>query len=104
MARQDYIAKNEIKSLARTSDLAGILLVLHCWGTIVLMMAMFVIWPNFLTFIVAFFVVSGRQLGMAILMHDASHGLLFKTEKLLIPPHLNPLLPFGEYTQCDRLG
>lgn len=82
MARQDYIAKNEIKSLARTSDLAGALLVLHCWGTIVLMMAMFVIWPNFLTFIIAFFVISGRQLGMAILMHDASHGLLFKTEKL----------------------
>jgi len=82
MARHDYIAKNEIKALARTSDLAGALLLLHCWGTIVLMMAMFVIWPNFLTFIVAFFVISGRQLGVAILMHDASHGLLFKTEKL----------------------
>ena len=82
MARQDYITKSEIKSLARTSDLAGALLVLHCWGTIVLMVAMFTIWPNVLTFIIAFFVISGRQLGIAILMHDASHGILFKSDKL----------------------
>jgi len=82
MARQDCIAKPEVKALARTSDLAGALLVLHCWGTIILMMVMFVSWPNVLTFIIAFFVISGRQLGIAILMHDASHGILFKSEKL----------------------
>lgn len=82
MAKQDYIARHEVKALAQTSDLAGTLLVLHCWGTIVLMIAMFVIWPNFLTFIIAFSVISGRQLGIAILMHDASHGILFKSDKL----------------------
>ena len=82
MAKQDYIARHEVKALAQTSDLAGALLVLHCWGTIVLMMAMFVIWPNFFTFIIAFSVISGRQLGIAILMHDASHGILFKSDKL----------------------
>jgi len=82
MAKQDYIARHEVKALAQTSDLAGASLVLHCWGTIVLMMAMFVIWPNFLTFIIAFSVISGRQLGIAILMHDASHGILFKSDKL----------------------
>lgn len=82
MARQNYITKDEIKPLARTSNLAGALLVLHCWVTITLMMAMFIVWPNFLTFIIAFFVISGRQLGIAILMHDASHGILFKSDKL----------------------
>ncbi len=82
MARQGYIDKNEIKALARSSDLAGALLVMHCWGTIVLMMVMFIVWPNIFTFIIAFFIISGRQLGIAILMHDASHGILFKSEKL----------------------
>jgi len=82
MARLEYIAKNEVKALAQTSNLAGALLVLHCWGTIILMMATFAIWPNFFTFIVAFFVISGRQLGIAVLMHDASHGILFKSDKL----------------------
>ncbi len=96
MSKQEYITKNEVKRLARRSDLVGALLVLHCWFTIVFMMAMFVIWPNFLTFIVAFFVISGRQLGIAILMHDASHGILFKSEKL------NTF--FGQYLLAGVIG
>src|SRR3546814_7780755 len=44
-------------------------------------MAVFAVWPNPLTFIAAVMVIGGRQLGLAILMHDAAHGLLFRTRR-----------------------
>jgi fatty acid desaturase len=35
-------------------------------------------WPNPLTILLALFLIGGRQLGMAILMHDAAHRVLLK--------------------------
>lgn len=81
MGKPQYIAKKQIKTLAKTSDLAGFALLAHCWGVIFAMMALFVLWPNPLTFFIAVIVIAGRQLGMAILMHDAAHGILFKTPR-----------------------
>ena len=52
---------------------------LHAWGVIALAMALFIAWPNPLSFIVAVVLIGGRQLGLAILMHDAAHRALFKT-------------------------
>ncbi|WP_300559226.1 fatty acid desaturase family protein [Limnohabitans sp. Rim8] len=64
--------------LRERSDWMGAYLVLHAWGMVALAMAFFVAWPNPLSFIVAVIVIGGRQLGMAILMHDAAHRALFK--------------------------
>ncbi|MBS4045447.1 MAG: fatty acid desaturase family protein [Alphaproteobacteria bacterium] len=60
----------------------GAWLVLHAWALIIGAMALFVWLPNPLTFLLAVMVIGGRQLGLAILMHDAAHGLLFKTRRL----------------------
>lgn len=73
---------DEIRSLSRRSDWMGAYLVLHAWALILGAMALFVWLPNPLTFLVAVMVIGGRQLGLAILMHDAAHGLLFKTRRL----------------------
>lgn len=77
--KKSYIPKDEIKQLSQRSDLVGFLLILHCWGTIIAAAMMFIIWPNPLTFLAAVLIIGGRQLGMAILMHDTAHGILFKT-------------------------
>ena len=58
------------------SNLMGSYLVLHAWAVIGLAMALFVRWPNPVTFIVAIVLIGGRQLGLAILMHDAAHSAL----------------------------
>jgi len=68
--------------LRERSDWMGAYLVLHAWGVIALAMAFFVAWPNPLSFIVAVLVIGGRQLGLAILMHDAAHRALFKNTRL----------------------
>ncbi len=77
-----YIDKPTLKSLCQKSDWMGTVLVLHCWAVIILSCALFIVWPNPLSYIVAVFIIGSRQLGLAILMHDGAHGLLFKNKKL----------------------
>ncbi|HUY26047.1 MAG TPA: fatty acid desaturase family protein [Candidatus Binataceae bacterium] len=68
---------DELLILKRKSDLRGGWMVFHAWAVIFAAMALFVWWPNPLTFIAAVLIIGARQLGLAILMHDAAHGLLF---------------------------
>ena len=62
----------------------GPLLVLHCWGVIALAVAAGVIWPILIPLSVM--IIGTRQLGLAILMHEAAHG------GLATPPRLNEFL------------
>lgn len=77
-----YLTLEQTRSLGAKSDVAGALLVLHAWALIAGAMALFVWWPNPFTFLLAVMVIGGRQLGLAILMHDAAHGLLFADRRM----------------------
>jgi fatty acid desaturase len=72
------LAPAEIHRFGARSDAVGAALVLHAWLTIFAAMALFVLWPNPLTLALAIMIIGARQLGLAILMHDAAHGLLFR--------------------------
>ena len=76
-----YLSPDQVKMVSERSDLKGAWQVLHAWGTIFGSMALFAIWPDTITFIVAVLLIGGRQLGLAVLRHDGSHGVLFKTRK-----------------------
>ena len=78
----ELLTPEQVRELRGKSDLVGALLVLHAWALIVASMALFVWWPNPLTFLLAVMVIGARQLGLAILMHDAAHGLLFANRRL----------------------
>ena len=58
----------------------GPLLVAHCWGVILLAAVAGVLWPILIPLCVA--VVGTRQLGLAILMHEAAHGGLSPDRRL----------------------
>jgi fatty acid desaturase len=73
---------DEMAGVRARSDVKGMLSVLHAWVVIGLAMALYALWPNPLTFLVAVIVIGSRQLGLAILMHDAAHGVLMKTKAL----------------------
>ncbi|MGE0046552.1 MAG: fatty acid desaturase family protein [Hyphomonadaceae bacterium] len=62
--------------LAKRSALRGIGCIAHAWALIIGAGAVFVIWPNPLTYILAVMIIGTRQLGLGILMHDAAHGAL----------------------------
>lgn len=77
-----FFTSDEIRPLAVRSDVWGGWLILHCWGVIALALAVFAAWPNPLTFFLAVIIIGSRQLGLAILMHEAAHAALFKTKAL----------------------
>lgn len=77
-----YLSRDAIHRLRRRSNVRGAWLVLHAWGVIALAMAAFAWWPHPLTLVAGVVIVGGRQLGLAILMHDAAHGLLFHTRRV----------------------
>lgn len=78
----DYLGPAQIGELRGKSNAMGALLVLHAWALILGSMALFAWWPNPFTFLLAVMIVGCRQLGLAILMHDAAHGLLFADRRL----------------------
>lgn len=77
-----FLSSEEIRPLAQRADYMGCWLVFHCWLVIALAIGLFAIWPNPLTFVLAVIVIGSRQLGLAILMHEAAHVALFKTRTL----------------------
>lgn len=58
----------------------GLLLISHCYATMALALFVFSIWSNFFTFVLVIMIIGSRQLGLAILMHDAAHGALVATK------------------------
>src|SRR3984885_3780654 len=64
----------EWSRLTSRSSKRGIWLVAHAWGTIGAAIALVTLWPNPLTWLIAVMIVGARQLGLAILMHEAAHG------------------------------
>jgi fatty acid desaturase len=60
--------------LTTRSSWRGLWLVAHAWGTIAACIVLVTLWPNPLTWLVAMMVIGTRQLGLAILMHEAAHG------------------------------
>jgi fatty acid desaturase len=75
-------SKEEMAAVRARSDFTGLLCVFHAWFIIGAAMAVYAIWPNPFTFVAAVIVIGGRQLGLAILMHDAAHGALMRSRWL----------------------
>jgi len=73
------LTPEELDAVRTRSDLLGVWGVVSCWGMIFAAMALFALWPNPLTFLLGVVVIGGRQLGLAVLMHDAAHGIMCKT-------------------------
>jgi fatty acid desaturase len=77
----DLLTLSELRALRRISGLRGAGLVLHAWSVVAGMMALYIAWPSWLTLVAGIVVIGGRQLGLAVLMHEAAHWLLFRGQK-----------------------
>uniref|UniRef100_UPI00397B4DD3 fatty acid desaturase n=1 Tax=Salmonella sp. SAL4434 TaxID=3159889 RepID=UPI00397B4DD3 len=79
---KDILSKDEIRALTAPSDEAGFRAVLASWAIIALAFAAVARFPHPVTFVLAVVVLGGRQLALAVLMHEAAHGSLFRTRWL----------------------
>lgn len=75
------LSREEIDGLLRVQDLRGWFSVALDWGLIAAAFALAHQWPNPLTVVLALFVIGGRQLGLAILMHEAAHRTLLRDRR-----------------------
>lgn len=70
----DIFTPDEWRALTRVSRWRGLWLIAHGWLSTVAIIAATLWVGHWLAFIPAVFLIGGRQLGLAILMHDAAHG------------------------------
>lgn len=77
-----YFSKDEVKKLHQLSNWKAFLEISYNWLWIVASFALVYFFPNNLSVIIALFIIGGKQLGCAIIMHDAGHNSLFKSNKL----------------------
>ena len=80
LSPSDLFTAQEWAPFQTRSVWKGPMLVVHAWGVIVLAIAAGVIWPVLIPLSVM--VIGTRQLGLAILMHEAAHGALAKDLRL----------------------
>ncbi len=79
---KDVFTPEEWTRFSKRSSWLGLVCVAGAWGLIFAAGAMFALWPNPLTYILAVMLIGARQLGLAILMHDAAHGALHSNLKV----------------------
>ena len=79
---RQIFAPDDWKAITAVSGARGIWLVVHCWLVVFAVIGLATWWGNPLGWLLAIVLVGGRQLGLAILMHDAAHGLLHPNRKI----------------------
>ncbi len=76
------LSREEIEGLLRPADWRSWASIAIDWGLILASFALVARWPGVLTVIVALLVIGARQLGLAVLMHEASHRTLLSDPRL----------------------
>lgn len=78
----NLLSKNEIAELLKTSNLHGWWSVIGTWGFLFLCFAAVAWWPSVWMVLAVLPLIGGRQLALAVLMHEASHHTLFSSKRL----------------------
>ena len=76
------VTREEIRALLEMQDLRTWGSIGINWGIIAASLAAVAAWPHLLTILAAVFLIGARQLGLAVLMHEASHRSLLSDRRL----------------------
>jgi fatty acid desaturase len=79
---REVLSREEIDSLLEVQDWRGWLTISLDWAIVFASFALVAWAPNPLTILAALFLIGARQLGMAVVMHEAAHRTMFKNRKL----------------------
>jgi fatty acid desaturase len=81
-AWRDALTPAELDALLARNDWRSWLSIALDWGLVCAAFALVAALPNPLTVLLSLCVIGGRQLGFAVLMHEAAHRTLFASRKL----------------------
>lgn len=76
------LTRDELKTFSQTSAFRTSLSLFLDWLGIAALFALLLYFPNPVTYIVCFILLSRQQLALAIMMHDGAHGRLYKNPKV----------------------
>ena len=76
------LSQDEIRDFLKLDDRLSWQSIATNWALVGAAFALVAWWPNLLTVVAALFVIGARQLGFAILMHEAAHRTLFRNRRL----------------------
>ena len=79
---RQVLTLEERKALLKIDPLRSWWMIASNWLVIFAAMALVARWPNPLTIVAALFIIGARQLGLAVVMHEAAHRTLFKSRAL----------------------
>lgn len=82
LAWDQPLPREALRPFLVRSDLAGWRMLACNWGLIVLSFALVMWRANPITVVLALILLGGRQLGLGILMHEAAHRSLFKSQDI----------------------
>lgn len=78
-----WLSPDEIRDFTRASNARGALSIVTSWAMITAAFALLAAFPrNPLAWVVTLIILGGRQLGLAILMHECAHHSLFESQAL----------------------
>ena len=78
----EIFSRAELRAFSARSDLRGALLLVHCWGSILLIWTICVVFPHPLLIAPGILLIGTRQLGLGVISHDAAHFLLFNNQRI----------------------
>ena len=76
MSDSPRLTRDEIQELRRVRPWRGAASIAWSWGWILACFTAYVLYPSWITALAGIAIVSGRQLGLAVLMHEGAHRLL----------------------------
>jgi fatty acid desaturase len=77
---EDYLSREQLAELRQITPLRSLGAVAFSWSCIAACFALYAAYPSALSVLIAWPVMSGRHLGLAILMHEGAHGLLLRNK------------------------
>jgi len=77
----EAISPAELRTWSARSDWHGARIVAANWAMIAAIFAGVALWTNPLSVLVGIVLLGGRQLGLAVLMHECGHGSLFASKR-----------------------
>jgi fatty acid desaturase len=75
------LSREELAPLLAQSDLRSWISIGVDWALVFASFALVAVWPNPLTILAALFLIGARQLGLAVLMHEAAHRTLLRDRR-----------------------
>ncbi|MDG1034993.1 MAG: fatty acid desaturase family protein [Luminiphilus sp.] len=82
MKPNEVLTTQQRDDVLQRSDVKAWVAVMSAWTLTLITLMLVGHFPGFLTLALAWVVLPGRQLSLAVLMHEAGHGSLFKTRAL----------------------